>query len=127
MYRWETDRRRREREEGGGSVTPRSHGYGDVTATYIRRAEIPYVYTLSISTGKNQSRKHSDNIHSSNNNTTTQLSQSKIQYLKNIRSSRSKSKMYNIKDGKVLTSRKMRISRVDQGEAERKRVWTGNR
>ena len=23
------------------SVTPRSHGYGDVTATYIRRAEIP--------------------------------------------------------------------------------------
>ena len=23
------------------SVTPRSHGYGDVTATYIRRSEIP--------------------------------------------------------------------------------------
>jgi len=38
-------------------VTARSHGYGDVTATYMRRAEIPHIYTLSISAGKNQSTK----------------------------------------------------------------------
>ena len=37
------------------SVTPRSGGYGDVTATYIRGQKYPHVYTLSISTGKNQS------------------------------------------------------------------------
>ena len=36
-------------------VTPRSRGYGDVTAMYIRRQKYPYVYMLSISTGKNQS------------------------------------------------------------------------
>ena len=36
-------------------VTPRSRGYGDITAMYIRRSETPHVYTLSISTGKNQS------------------------------------------------------------------------
>jgi len=34
------------------SVTPRSDGYGDVTATLY-----PHVYTLSISTCKNQSTK----------------------------------------------------------------------
>jgi len=37
---------------------PRSCGYGDVTAMYIRRSRIPsHIYTLSISTGKNQSSK----------------------------------------------------------------------
>ena len=36
-------------------VTPRSCGYGDVTATYIRMSEYPHVYTLSISADKNQS------------------------------------------------------------------------
>jgi len=39
-------------------VTPRSRGYGDVTATYIRRSKIPsHIYMLSISAGKNQSTK----------------------------------------------------------------------
>ena len=36
-------------------VTPRFHGYGDVTATYIRKSKYLPVYTLSISTDKNQS------------------------------------------------------------------------
>jgi len=40
-----------------GIVTPRSHGYGDVTATYIYRSKYPHIYTLSISTDKNQSTK----------------------------------------------------------------------
>ena len=35
-------------------VMPRSRGYGNVTATYIRRSKYPYIYTLSISTDKNQ-------------------------------------------------------------------------
>jgi len=34
--------------------------------------------------------------------------------------------IYNIKDGKVLTSSKMRILRAKQGEARRKRIQTGN-
>jgi len=39
-------------------VTPRSRGHEDVTATYIYRLETPpHVYTLSISTSKNQSKK----------------------------------------------------------------------
>ena len=41
-------------------VTPRSHGYGDVTVTYIRRSKNPHIYTLSISTCKNQSSKICD-------------------------------------------------------------------
>jgi len=36
-------------------VTPQSRGYGDVTATYIRRLKYPHIYTLSISTYKNES------------------------------------------------------------------------
>ena len=36
-------------------MTPRSHGYGDVTATYIRRSKIPsYIYT------KHQYRQESE-------------------------------------------------------------------
>ena len=45
-----------------GPVHTQDHGpgcslleYGDVTVTYIRRSKISHVYTLSISTGKNQS------------------------------------------------------------------------
>ena len=45
-----------QRKEMINDVTSRSRGYGDVTATYIRRSEIPSrIYTLSISTCKNQS------------------------------------------------------------------------
>ena len=41
---------------GAITVTPRSCGYGDVTATCIYAGQkYPHVYTLSISTGKNQS------------------------------------------------------------------------
>jgi len=37
-------------------VTLRSHGYGDVTATYIRKAETPsHIYMQSIITDRNQS------------------------------------------------------------------------
>ena len=36
---------------------PRSHEYGDVTVTYIRRSKYPHIYTLSISASKNQSTK----------------------------------------------------------------------
>ena len=49
------------------------------TLTYIRKASVH---------SRIRVQKHSDNIHSSNNNTSTQLSQSVIQYLKNIRSPR---------------------------------------
>ena len=38
-------------------VAPRSRGYRDATATYIRRSEKPSRISLSISTGKNQSVK----------------------------------------------------------------------
>ena len=38
-------------------VTPQSRGYGDVTAMYICRSKYPHIYTISISTGKNQSTK----------------------------------------------------------------------
>ena len=72
------------------------------------------IYTLSISTSRIRVRKYSGNIHSNNNNTSTQLSQSMIQYYKNIRSLR-KSMIFNIKDWKILTNNKMRISRTDQG------------
>jgi len=37
------------------SVTPRSRRYVGVTVTYIRMSKIPHIYTLNISTGKNQS------------------------------------------------------------------------
>jgi len=37
-------------------VTPRFHGYGDVTATYIRRSELPsHIYAKHKSTTRNQS------------------------------------------------------------------------
>jgi len=36
-------------------VTPRSHWYGDIIATYIPGWKYPHVYTLNINTGKNQS------------------------------------------------------------------------
>jgi len=43
------------------TVMPRSHGYGEVTVMYICRLEIPlYIYTLSISTFKNQSTEVCD-------------------------------------------------------------------
>jgi len=38
-------------------VMPQSRWFGDVTATYIRGQKYPYIYTLSISTSKNQSMK----------------------------------------------------------------------
>jgi len=38
-------------------VTPWSHGYRDVTATHIRRVEIPSHTHVSISIGRNQSMK----------------------------------------------------------------------
>ena len=37
------------------SITPRSQGHRDVTATYIRGWKYPHIYTLSISASKNQS------------------------------------------------------------------------
>jgi len=51
----------------------------------------------------------------------------RYKYLKNIRSLRSKKGIIcNIKDGKLLTINKMRISRADQGEAKIKRAKASN-
>ena len=36
---------------------PQSRGYRDITATYICNRKCPYIYTLKISTNKNQSTK----------------------------------------------------------------------
>jgi len=44
-------------KENQMSCTPRSRGYGNVIATYIRRSKNSHIYMLSISTGKNQSTK----------------------------------------------------------------------
>ena len=45
-------------------MTPRSHGYGTPLRRIYAGQKYPHVYTLSFSTGKNQRRKHSGNIHS---------------------------------------------------------------
>jgi len=36
---------------------PQSRGYGDVTVTYIYKSKKPLIYTLSISSSKDQSMK----------------------------------------------------------------------
>ena len=44
-------------------VTPRSHGYGDVTATYIRRSEVPSCIYAKHQYNKNQSTTNVASIH----------------------------------------------------------------
>ena len=67
-------------------VTPRSRRYRDITATYIRRSKYPHIYTLSISTGKNQSTKVRVHYTIQHMSTIIKLSQDVTQYYKNITS-----------------------------------------
>ena len=93
---------------------PRSRGYGDVTATYIRRSEIPSrIYA------KHQYRQESEYG-------STVITRHDIISQEYMITKKHKSRMYNMKYRKVLTSGKMKISRADHEEAGRKRVQTDN-
>jgi len=68
------------------SVTPRSGGYGDVTATYIRRSEIPSRIYAKLQYRQKSEAEAQWQYTFQQNNTSTWLSQKAIQYYKNITS-----------------------------------------
>ena len=59
-------------------MAPRSHGYGDATATYICRSEIPSRIYAKL--------QYRQELEAEQNNTSTWLSQKVIQYYRNITS-----------------------------------------
>jgi len=89
---------------------PRSHGYGDITATYIRRSDIPS--RIYVKHQYRQESEYGSTVVIYIFKYTVIAKHDTINQEYKI-TKKHKSRMDNTKYGKVLTSSKMRISRVD--------------
>ena len=104
------------------SVTPWSGGYGDVTATYIRRSEIPSRIYAKLQYRQESEAEVQWQYTFQQNITSTWLSQRVIQYYRNIASPEN-TKVHHMK----RYTKAERCSRVARGPREPNRRGTGRK